>query len=293
MNSAILISVIVPCYNQGRFLPEALNSLLAQTYSNWECFIINDGSTDNTETVALQYAKIDPRFRYIKKTNGGVSSARNEGLKYITGDYIKFLDADDWIDKQSFEYSLANKSDLIISTVKSYWEQTGEFEAYYCNLYITDFSFRNVVLNWAVNFDIPIHAALISSKLLKGYNFNEGLELREDWIMWLHIFIHSPSIYLIDTPLAVYRKWNNSATTNINKTLANDFLAYQYAVNHFDIEKEISNELFSTLFNKMIKRTDYLEQSNNHLKNSTSFRISYFFVSAIKRATNFFLLSKK
>ena len=83
------VSVIVPCYNQAQFLAETLDSVLAQTHENWECIIVNDGSTDNTETVAMDYCDRDKRFVYLKKENGGLSSARNAGLDIAQGDYVQ------------------------------------------------------------------------------------------------------------------------------------------------------------------------------------------------------------
>lgn len=80
MDSA-LISIIVPCYKQAHYLGEALQSVLEQTYENWECIIINDGSPDNTEIVAKKWIEKDVRFRYLYKENGGLSSARNAGIK--------------------------------------------------------------------------------------------------------------------------------------------------------------------------------------------------------------------
>ena len=96
MNNPI-ISIIVPCYNQAQFLSEALQSLLEQTYTNWECIIVNDGSPDHTEEVAQEWLKKDERFKYIKKENGGLSSARNAGIEIAKGDFILPLDADDKI----------------------------------------------------------------------------------------------------------------------------------------------------------------------------------------------------
>ena len=98
-----LISVIVPCYNQAQYLDECLQSVLDQTYQNWECIIVNDGSPDHTEEVANKWLEKDPRFRYIDKENGGLSSARNAGLKEAKGEWIQFLDCDDKINTISFE----------------------------------------------------------------------------------------------------------------------------------------------------------------------------------------------
>ena len=98
-----LISVIVPTYNAELFLDETLESVLSQTYENWECIIVNDGSTDNTEKIAKKWCERDTRFRYIYKKNGGLSSARNCGIKESKAKYIAFLDADDILTFDSLE----------------------------------------------------------------------------------------------------------------------------------------------------------------------------------------------
>ena len=92
-----LVSIIIPCYNYGWLLPETLDSVLAQTHQEWECIIIDDGSTDNTRAVAEQYQELDKRFFYIYQVNGGMSAARNSGLRMAKGKYIQFLDADDLV----------------------------------------------------------------------------------------------------------------------------------------------------------------------------------------------------
>ncbi len=92
-----LVSVIIPCYNYAHFLGDAVESVIAQTNLNWECIIINDGSPDNTEQIALAYCKKDKRIKYLFKENGGHSSARNLGIKNCFGKYILPLDPDDKI----------------------------------------------------------------------------------------------------------------------------------------------------------------------------------------------------
>lgn len=107
MSSTALVSVIMPCYNYGRFLSEALESLLAQTYPYWECIIIDDGSTDNTKEVAGSYVEKDGRIKYIFQAKSGVSKARNKGLQEAKGIYIQFLDADDLLERDKFRLQVA------------------------------------------------------------------------------------------------------------------------------------------------------------------------------------------
>ncbi|MFM7100229.1 MAG: glycosyltransferase family 2 protein [Verrucomicrobiota bacterium] len=86
---------MVPAYNYARYLPEALDSVLAQTWPAWECVVVDDGSTDDTPAVGARYAALDSRFRVIRKKNGGLSAARNTGIEAAQGDWVAFLDADD------------------------------------------------------------------------------------------------------------------------------------------------------------------------------------------------------
>ncbi len=106
MSSGNLISVIVTCYNQGKFLSESLESVLNQSHENWECLIIDDGSTDETEQVGLLYQQKDKRFSYFRQPNQGVASARNLGLDKCNGDFIQFLDADDHLHLEKFATQL-------------------------------------------------------------------------------------------------------------------------------------------------------------------------------------------
>ena len=96
-----LFSVIIPAYNSAAFLPQALDSLLAQTMPGFEAVIVNDGSADNTQTIIDAYCQKDSRFRCIAQANAGVSAARNNGLAAATGEYVTFLDADDYYDKDT------------------------------------------------------------------------------------------------------------------------------------------------------------------------------------------------
>lgn len=104
------ISIVIPAYNSAKFLPEVIQSVLKQTYQNWELLVIDDGSTDNTATLVNNYCQQDPRIRLISKKNGGVSSARNLGVELATSELIAFLDSDDlWLpDKLSVHIEYMN-----------------------------------------------------------------------------------------------------------------------------------------------------------------------------------------
>lgn len=106
MKQEPLLSVIVPVYNVEEFLPRCVDSLLAQTYQNLEILLVDDGATDLSGRICDQYAAKDSRVRVIHKENGGLSSARNAGLDAHRGEYIAFLDSDDWMEPDAFETML-------------------------------------------------------------------------------------------------------------------------------------------------------------------------------------------
>ena len=98
-----VISIIIPVYNVARFLPRCLDSLLNQTFKDWEAICVNDGSIDNSADILAEYGARDSRFTVVNKKNGGISDARNVGVGYAMGDYIMYLDSDDFIHPQALE----------------------------------------------------------------------------------------------------------------------------------------------------------------------------------------------
>lgn len=119
-----VISIIVPVYNMERYIKECLESVRSQTFKDWECIIVNDGSFDTTPTVIREVTRNDARFKVINKENGGLSIARNVALKIAKGDYIGFIDSDDWIEPTMYErlYDLIRENDADIAQI-GYWEE--------------------------------------------------------------------------------------------------------------------------------------------------------------------------
>lgn len=103
MKKSVLFSVIVPIYNSELYLDDCIKSIINQSYSNFELFLVNDGSIDNSEKICKHYLEIDSRIKYIKQKNSGQGEARNAALKKAKGDYIIFIDSDDWVYKNYFE----------------------------------------------------------------------------------------------------------------------------------------------------------------------------------------------
>jgi len=196
-NELPLVSVIIPCYNQGAFLAETLDSVLNQKYENWECLIVNDDSPDNTEVVALNYCQVDSRFRYIHKENGGVSSTRNLGLKHAKGRYIQFLDSDDLLhaDKlalQVNEFIEDDQKDVIVGSAL-YFED-GNFNVFYYDInkaltnpcYPVSGKGAKILKHLFDRNQFATSAPLFKKEIFDkiGY-FDESLIYFEDWDLWL------------------------------------------------------------------------------------------------------------
>ena len=112
-----LISVVIPAYNAGCFLPDCLDSLVKQKYTNWEAVLVDDGSTDDSLAICEEYARKDSRIRVFHKENGGVSRARNYGIEKARGGWITFMDADDTISSDYFPEKLDQDVDMYVTGV--------------------------------------------------------------------------------------------------------------------------------------------------------------------------------
>ncbi|HEX7177456.1 MAG TPA: glycosyltransferase [Pyrinomonadaceae bacterium] len=106
--AAPLVSVVMPTYNYARYVGDALRSLQAQTHARWECVVVDDGSTDDTEEVVAGFAARDARIRYVRQENRRQAAARNNGLRHCAGDYVQFLDADDLLESRKLERQAAD-----------------------------------------------------------------------------------------------------------------------------------------------------------------------------------------
>lgn len=126
-----LISVIVPCYNVERFLPDCFASLVAQTNKNFEAIFVNDGSTDDSERLLEDFCADKPNFHVQTKENGGVSTARNLGLKHAVGEFVYFVDPDDFFDPRTLEIAsdVLKNSDADVCIFKNRWLKDGKKNA--------------------------------------------------------------------------------------------------------------------------------------------------------------------
>ncbi|WP_298236995.1 glycosyltransferase [uncultured Algibacter sp.] len=194
------VSVIVPCYNQAAYLDECLQSVLSQSYKDWECIIVNDGSPDNTEEIANNFLKLDSRFTYIEIENGGVSNARNVGVKKANGKYILPLDADDKITPSYLELGLkAFEKDNALKVVYCNAKFFGKNNKYWK---LPKYSFSELLKN-----NIIFCSALFKKEDfidIGGYDINLTVGL-EDWEFWINLLKNGGKVFRIPKVCFFYR----------------------------------------------------------------------------------------
>ena len=212
-----LISIIVPIYNVENYLRQCLDSIVAQTYQNFECLLINDGSPDHSADICREYVSKDSRFRYFEKENGGVSSARNLGIEYSKGEYITFIDSDDWVDSDYLEllYMKINEynADLAVLTYKQYSMNDGCFylhvwEQDYYEKYYTGNELLNSLPNLE-NYDSTFNVSwgkLFKRNFLETATFNEQRIMGEDLEFNFKIFLQIKSCIYLNRALYNFRQ---------------------------------------------------------------------------------------
>jgi glycosyltransferase involved in cell wall biosynthesis len=226
----VKISVIIPCYNHAIFLNEAADSVLMQSYTNWECIIVNDGSSDNTEEVAIQISKNDERFIYIKQFNKGLSAARNAALETCSGDFIQFLDSDDALHPKKLENHIEfikksgfSNEDILVSYSEYYFgDHIDIYKTSQATIncrFISDNPLKEIVTNWGNLISIPANAYLFSANIFlsNGIRFDEEITTCEDIDCWIRIFQLNPHILFFEQKLAYYRNTPGSMSKNLEK----------------------------------------------------------------------------
>lgn len=177
-----LVSVIVPVYNVEKYLVECLESILHQTYSLWECVLVDDGSTDSSGDICDEYSTKDQRFKVIHKENGGISSARNCSMKYIRGGYITFVDSDDCLDRFFLEKGMRcaeeSKSDVIqLSSTRDVTLLGANLNSKFVCLNADQV--RKDTLQFQ-NVTSTVWGKLYRTEIINGFRFNESCYVLED-----------------------------------------------------------------------------------------------------------------
>ena len=243
----LLISIIIPTYNRAHLISETLDSILDQTYTNWECIVVDDGSTDNTSAVLSEYIKRDNRFQYHKRPDKkikGPNSCRNYGFELSKGNYIQWFDSDDIMKTfclerkmHFFDVSL----DVVISKLSLFdFEKNIEIREskIVSDSIILDYFSGNIA--WYVSGPLWSRTFLTT----KTFLFDESIINCDDWDFNMRMLYCNPKYFIFDESLTFYRKHIESLSKNVEK-------------NHFEEMKKVSNLLDKHLI--LIKKNKILD----------------------------------
>lgn len=256
-NDEAKVSVIVPVYKVEKYIHRCVDSILEQTYRNLEVILVNDGSPDNCGVIVDQYKEKDNRIVVIHKQNGGLSDARNAGMKYATGVYTLFVDSDDWLDIHAIEImmniGIARKADIVQSAFYYAYEDYLLFD----NRYFSKTDAPIILNNRKLMFELVNNekvknfawGKLYKTSLIKGISFRKGV-LFED-VFWAHHVMKRVDTYVImHEPLFYYMQRNDSIVTNYSQRNLDILIGLKER--HLFIEKHYP-ELINESYKMMLK----------------------------------------
>lgn len=217
----VKVSIIIPCYNKGEYLKECLLSVSNQVYSDWECIIVNDGSSDETATIAKEWCAKDERFTYFYQRNKGVSAARNTGIGLAKGKYILPLDCDDIIHEDYLKLAIeSHVKNPELRLVYSLSEKIGNKSGLWA---LPEFSVKRLAVS-----NIVFNAAVFKKEhwvQVGGYDETMRLGL-EDWDFWITLIQEDKQVYCIPKVCFYYRIVENSRNHSIKSQEYNSIYIY-------------------------------------------------------------------
>lgn len=257
MEEDCLISIIVPIYNVERYLNKCIDSIISQTYKNIEIILVDDGSPDNCGKICDEYAKKDNRIKVIHKENGGVSSARNVGIEISNGEWIVFVDADDWIEieycKRMLDIAIQRKADVVlcgynrvVGSKKEKINSSGDNEEF------DSIQYLNKILNPQTAFGF-CHMKIIKKIVMNNIQFNEDLNVGEDAL------------------------FNIMTSKNITKVIINKEALYNYRINMNSVVKKFDVKYPDKYEKSMKINRDYIW--NNYYNHKDVLQNYYNFVA--------------
>ena len=288
--SASLISIIIPTYNRAHLLKETLDSVAEQTYQNWECIIIDDGSTDDTEIVVEKYVKEDNRFQYHRRPVSrpkGANSCRNFGFELSKGDYINWFDDDDIMLNGFLKEKIElfnNDVDLVICSGIYVDQNLNQIKI--INLEEQSFLFKDYVL-WKLHIitnSVLFRKSFLNNKALFSLKISRGQEAE----LFSRLFYKLPveKYSILNTPLFLYRQHSGTKTHRIN-SYVKAYKESQTIIAIENLKKSIQlndSDLIVRYYNDLINFF-YTGLGQKHIKNC---------VFILKNATpQFFLINKK
>lgn len=276
-----LISIIVPAYNIAEYLPRCLDSILNQTYKNFEVIVISDGSTDNTNQIITEYSKKDKRIVPVFKENTGVSDTRNKGLDIAKGDFIGFVDGDDYIEPEMYETLLYNLLDnnadishcgyqMVFPSKVVYYYNTGKKVVQDNSKGIRDLIVGDYV-------EPGLWNKLYRKEVLDNLRMSVNIKINEDVLFNFYAFRNSNKSIYEDKPFYHYILRENSASTSkINSNKLFDPVKVRKEIFDFcsdNCDENIQSLAYSSYLSVIINL--YRLINNNKLKDCKSEATTY------------------
>ncbi|MFC4739536.1 glycosyltransferase family 2 protein [Flavobacterium ponti] len=244
-----LISIIIPAYNRAQLIRETLDSILAQTYENWECIIVDDGSTDNTEEVLKEYQASDNRFQFYKRPNDklkGANACRNYGFQLSRGEYVGWFDSDDIMSVQKIDISMENlltyEADLVVTKNN---KTESFFDKQLLNLRIVETA--NFYKEYIVNrLSILTGDVIFKREVVENFEFDENMHKAQEFEFFTRVFNQNLKIAFTDSRLWYHRESADSISAlaskmNLKQVNSLIYLSSKLQQN-FSLEKDIVKE---------------------------------------------------
>lgn len=271
MNMNLILSVIVPIYNSEQFLSKCLDSLIVCNVNDIEFILINDGSIDKSEEICIHYCKLDSRFKYFKKINGGLSDARNHGLKKSNAKFITFLDSDDYVDKNYYDIVVETiiKYDVdIICTSRQFFNNNSFYPNFLINktIDLSNSEFREMIMS-GKKMDFSVCNKIFSKELIKGVYFHKN-KICEDMGFFIDYIDKVSKCLLIPKINYYYRKTVGSISRK--PFFKGRFDLFFYTEKIYKMNKNIVSE--KVLKNFMLKNHIYLLFNILRSNNNTLFK---------------------
>lgn len=279
------VSIIVPVYNTEQFLRKCIDSILSQTYTDWELILVNDGSKDNSGKICDEYEKTDKRIKVVHKPNGGVSSARNLGLSLAQGEYVCFIDADDWVESTYLE-------DFQLDKVKSDFYVSGASYDVYDKVYsqlkykrqfckdIQEIKEQFIAQHldgngypWGKIYNAEI---ICKNKLL----FNEALSINEDHIFVFQYYSKIRNLYIVSS-----NKYHYTCLDNSGRKQSSRFHTFE--------EVKTAYTSFDDILNTINERWAFDAFTFSNLKNKYVYQRRLVGIQALIKERNLHLINKE
>lgn len=279
------VSVIVPVYNVEKYLRQCLDSIINQTYRNLEIVLVDDGSPDNSGTICDEYEQKDSRIRVIHRENGGLSAARNSGLDIATGEYVAFVDSDDWL-ADTFVEKLCEKAEkdaLVIANLIS-WETDTKNQAAMAQKEVETIDVCEFWRRTAGKECTPYIVAcckLYPKRFFDHLRFAEGL-FHEDEAILHHVIMQAGRIHVVSDSLYFYRQ--NPASImgqGFNPRRLDGFVAWAERLKYFRIydfteaEDTLANKYWTRYKDQILTVSSVEDQEGHRKKAVYSFRYAF------------------